>query len=145
MVEILRRWSPIADALHVGSANTAIAYARLSVDPLSVVMVRGVPCIETSVLEEWRARRNGGVMRDGSSLERIDGAKAIAKRVGCAESTVLRLASLPVDPLPLYGRKRSRWTYETAVRDWLARRTIPFQAMRAGRSDADERSARVSR
>lgn len=126
----LTNWQAHAKCLGVGSANTAIAYAKLSVDPLPVVMERGVPRTLTLHVEQWRARRNGGLMRDGTTLERCDCVSRIADRLGCSASTVLRLSRLTRDPLPLYGQTRARWTYETAIRDWLARRTIPFQAMR---------------
>lgn len=123
-----RGWAPIIKRLGVGSVSTAKAYARLAVDPLPVVMVRGTPTIPERHVDEWSARRNGGLCRDGSVLERVEGAEAIAERLGVTPRHVYRLAALPLDPLPLYGKPRSRWTYETSIRDWLTRGTYPFTA-----------------
>lgn len=127
--EVYEGWVAIARALGVACEETAVAYARLSVDPLPVVMRRGTPTISAQRLEEWRARRYGGLMRDGTMLERVEGTATIAARLDVSERTLLRLARLPIDPLPIYGRRRARWTYEASIRDWLDRRTVPFQAV----------------
>lgn len=127
---MIRGWSLIAKRLGVGSVSTVKAYARLRVDPLPVVMVRGVPAIPERHVDEWSARRNGGVMRDGASLERIEGVAAIGARIESASNTVMRLSRLRDDPLPIYGRKGARWTYETAIRDWNMRHTLPFKPAR---------------
>lgn len=129
----IRGWTLIAKALRVGSVSTAKSYARFAVDPLPVVMVRGTPTIPERYVDEWSARRNGGLCRDGSVLERVEGAEAIASRLGVHRRHVYRLAALPLDPLPLYGKPRARWTYETSIRDWLTRGTYPFAAT----ADAD--------
>lgn len=125
--QIARGWVAIAEHIHVGCKETAIAYARLQPDPLPVLMVRGVPHARRQRLDEWCARRNGGVLRDGTTLERAEGIRAIAVALNVCHRTVLRLAHHPVFPLPINGRHEHRWAYITALRDYLDRQTMPFQ------------------
>jgi hypothetical protein len=125
---IVRTWPRIAAHIGVGCEDTALAYARITVDPLPIAMVRGVPEGVALFLDEWAARRNGGLMRDGSVLERCEDVDEMAEAAGVTRSSLLRLSRRPLDPFPLMGKRRRRWAYVAAQRDWLARQTVPFQA-----------------
>ena len=125
---LLTGWKAIAKWLHVGSEHTAISYARQQVDPLPVVVVRGTPCAIPRYVAEWSARRyNGGVLPDGTPLERLRGLRAVAKTLGVTIWAVMRLAHRDTDPLPLQSAPDGRrWAYRCAVRDWIDRQTMPF-------------------
>lgn len=122
----IRGYVAIAKALGVASEETVVAYARLQVDPLPLMMVRGQAQINRGVLEQWWARRNGGKMRDGTPLVRLEGELEIAAELGVNERTVSRLAARAWHPLPVYGTRRKRWTYAAAVRDWQSLEVVPF-------------------
>jgi hypothetical protein len=124
--EILRGLAAVARAIGVASIDTVVAYARLSTDPLPLMVVRGQDQIHRRILAEWVARREGGVLRDGRHLERLNGEVEIAADLGVNIRTVRRLAARATDPLPVYGSRRGRWTYAAAVRDWQSRQVMPF-------------------
>ncbi|WP_437309980.1 hypothetical protein [Sorangium sp. So ce388] len=134
--EKLWGWKAIAARLGIAE-NTAIAYSRLCEDPLPVRMQRGSPWCHERYLDEWLARRSGGVMRDGSALERLDGWPAICHELfGADRATAFRWARLPHDRLPVIGiGGRQPWAYKAAIRDWKNRGDLPFQAHE--RADAE--------
>ncbi len=69
--------------LCVGNIGTVLTYARRPIDPLPIMMVSGVPTARGRYLDEWWARTyGGGALRDGTPLERYDGARAIAAALG---------------------------------------------------------------
>ncbi len=132
--DMLNGWASIAKRLGIGSENTAIAYARLPEDPLPVRVIMGEPRVKARHLDEWRARRNGGVLPDGTELERLEGIDAVASFLGVDRSTVFRLARRPVDRLPLLGKREARWAYRSALRDFLMRHDVPFQVLDRSRA-----------
>ncbi len=111
------------------TVKTMIGYARLAEDPLPIRVRRGQPRIHSGHLAEWKRRREGG-----STLPKLRGGRAIRDALGEVDrATMERWARLPHDRLPVYGlgdkkHHGSPWAYESAVRDWLLRGDLPFQA-----------------
>jgi hypothetical protein len=130
-------WKLIAAALDV-TANTAVAYSRLPEDPLPVRMRRGTPRIHSGHLEDWKRRRAGD-----PELEKIRGWRNICLQLGGADlDTAARWAKLTRDRLPVHGvGTRSPWAYASAVRDWVLRGDVPFQAHDRAAPTAVSRSA----
>jgi hypothetical protein len=125
-------------AAHLGGLNpsTVIAYSRLAEDPLPLRIDRAgaVWCFSLFV-DQWRARRCDGIMPDGTALARATGQDAICAELGGVDrDTSLRWAKRPQDRLPIYGIKRGDpggskpWAYVSAIRDWLSRGDMPYQA-----------------
>lgn len=139
-------WKAIAARLGIAE-NTALAYSRLCEDPLPVRMQRGTPWCHERYLDEWLARRSGGVMRDGTALERLEGWPAICHELfGVDRKTAFRWARLPHDRLPVLGiGGRSPWAYKAAVRDWKNRGDLPFQAYAREEVEVVATCARKSR
>ena len=140
----------IRHRLCVGSIETVLTYARRPIDPLPIMMVSGVPTARGRYLDEWWARTyGGGALRDGTPLERYDGARAIVAALGVRRQTVHELVHRRVDPLPLRHTAAGRcWQYEAAVRDWLDRQTIPYmvhRALMAARSSGAPRRRKAPR
>jgi len=124
-----RGWKAIAGRVGIAE-NTAVAYSRLCEDPLPVRVSRGAPWCYELFLDEWLARRSGGVMRDGTELERLEGWAAICRELfGVSRVVAFRWAKLPHDRLPVMGiGTREPWAYKAAIRDWKNRGDLPFQA-----------------
>jgi hypothetical protein len=119
-------WFAISE--HIGVArSTTIAYARLKEDPLPVRMTRTARVwIWSRYAEEWAARRAGGRMSNGETLERAVGWPDISARLGVSTETAMRWRRLSVDRLPVQG-VRQPWAYVSALRDWLVRGDVPMQ------------------
>ena len=131
---MIRGWALIAKALGLCCVDTALTYARRRVDPLPVMMTRGAPHIEATRLEEWVARKNCGVMPDGSMLETIEGVDRFADYFGVDRRTIHKWASDARDPLPLFRRGRRRCAFVSALVVWRARQTVPLRAIDGARS-----------
>jgi len=126
-----------AIAAHLGIAeSTALAYSRLSTDPLPLFLRRGQLRATVTHLDEWKLRRSGG-----EGLSRYEGWAAIASALAVDRDTALQWAKLPHDPLPVAGiGTRKPWCYLAAMRDWLYRHDLPLQAARRLRATADPAS-----
>jgi hypothetical protein len=118
----------IRHRLCVGNIGTVFAYARRPVDPLPLMMVNGVPTVRARYLDEWWGRTyGGGALRDGTPLATYEGLRAIADALGVWRQAVHKLAHRAYDPLPLRHTPAGKvWQYESAVRDWLDRQTMPY-------------------
>lgn len=131
---MIRGWALIAKTLGLCCVDTALTYARRRVDPLPVMMTRGAPHIESVQLEEWVARKNGGIMPDGSMLETIEGVDQLADHLGVDRRTIHKWASDARDPLPLFKRGRRRCAFVSALEVWSKRQTVPLKAIDVERS-----------
>ncbi len=124
------RLAKIAAAVRL-SINTILARARDKEDPLPLRMRRGVPRIRIDYLREWYARRYAaGVDADGQPLERYAGWRVICAALGGVDrETALAWARRSKDRLPVQGLDSRRpWIYASALRDWVHRGDLPFQA-----------------
>ena len=117
------------------SVNTATGYSRLSCDPLPVRTYCGEVWCKAHRIDEWLARRKGGLLPDGSSLTKVIGWADIRKPLGnISYRAAIRWATSDEDPLPVVGRGQhggdgSVWIYSTALRDWNDRHDLPIQAV----------------
>jgi hypothetical protein len=123
---------------HLGGIHpdTVAAYGRLAEDPLPIrtnTRTGAIWCWSL-FLDQWKARRCGGIMPDGSPLLRVDGWVDIGTALGGADrNTALRWAKRTHDRLPVYGIKSGEpggsrpWAYLAAIRDWLARGDAPYR------------------
>ncbi len=118
------------------AVNTAIGYSRLSCDPLPIRTYRGEAWCWPKRIDDWLARRKGGLYPDGSSLAITRGWDDIRKSIGdVSHRTAVRWATSDEDPLPVSGRRKDGcsedgvWIYTTALRDWNDRHDLPIQAV----------------
>lgn len=137
----IRGHKSLAAHINVGE-SAVVAYTRLPEDPLPIrVNVRhgnerrGEPWCWSVFLDEWVARRNGGVLADGTRLKVLQGWLEICALLGGIDpDTAQRWARLPHDRLPVYGirghlpSRQGPWAYESALRDWMMRGDLPYQA-----------------
>lgn len=128
--EKIKGWKAIAGRLGIHE-DTARAYARLADDPLPIrsnTHSRGEPWCWSLYLDEWKARRCGGILPDGTELDRVTGWPAICALFDNAPvDTVRRWSRRPHDPLPVIRRGRAvPWAYVAAIRDWRQRGDVPF-------------------
>lgn len=128
--EKIRGWKALAARLGI-SEDTARAYARLADDPLPIrtnTHSHAEPWCWSLYLDEWKARRCGGILPDGTELEIVVGWPAICFLFDNAPvDTVRRWSRRPHDPLPVIRRGRALpWAYAAAIRDWRQRGDVPF-------------------
>jgi hypothetical protein len=117
------------------SAGTAMNYAKLPCDPLPVRSFRGQAWCRSHRLDEWLARRNDGLLPNGTKLFVVRGWADILDALGDASyRSAIRWSSGEADPMPIFGRGKvggdgSVWIYATALRDWMDRHDLPIQAI----------------
>lgn len=130
--EKIKGWKAIASRLQIHE-DTARAYARLADDPLPLRTNknnRAEPWCYSLFLDQWKARRCGGILPDGTELARFVGWEAIRAMLGGTPlDTVRRWSRRRHDPLPVIRRGRAEpWAYHAAIRDWIQRGDVPFAA-----------------